>query len=213
MFYDNLRIEMIDNQLKSRGITNEYVIKAFRRVKRELFVPENLKNMAYNDSPLPIGYKQTISQPYIVAVMTQLLNPEKDNIVLEVGTGSGYQAAILSYLVKRIYTMERIRELRIEAQNNIKKHNIKNVFFIHGDGTIGASQYEPFDRIIVTAASPEVPQILVDQLSDNGIMIIPVGNINHQFLKKVEKKDGKITITDYDGCRFVPLIGKNGFSS
>ena len=211
MYYDKLRIEMIDNQLKARNITNEYVLESFKKVKRELFVPENLKNMAYNDSPLPIGFNQTISQPYIVAIMTQLLNPEKGNIALEVGTGSGYQAAILSYLVKRIYSMERIRELRIEAQNNIRKHNIKNVFFIQGDGTIGASQYEPFDRIIVTAASPKVPQILVDQLSDNGIMIIPVGNINHQFLKKVEKKDGKITITDYDACRFVPLIGKNGF--
>ncbi len=211
MYYDKLRTEMVNDQLKTRGITNEYVIESFEKVKRELFVPENLKNMAYNDSPLPIGFKQTISQPYIVAIMTQLLNPEKENIVLEVGTGSGYQAAILSYLVKRIYSMERIRELRIEAQNNIKKHNIKNVFFIQGDGTIGASQYEPFDRIIVTAASPKVPQILVDQLSDNGIMIIPVGNINLQFLKKVEKKDGEIIITDYDACRFVPLIGKNGF--
>lgn len=211
MYYDKLRAEMVNNQLKTRGITNEYVLESFEKVKRELFVPENLKNMAYHDSPLPIGFKQTISQPYIVAIMTQLLDVKKDNIVLEIGTGSGYQAAILSYLVKRIYTMERIRELRIEAQNNIRKHNIKNVFFIQGDGTIGASQYEPFDRIIVTAASPKVPQILVDQLSDNGIMIIPVGNINYQTLQKVEKMNGKITITEYDACRFVPLIGKNGF--
>lgn len=202
---------MVHNQLKIRGICNEDVLNAMLNTKRELFVPENFKNMAYADTPLPIGYSQTISQPYIVARMTQLLNPNKDCTVLEIGTGSGYQAAVLSHIVKRVYTMERIGELRKTASQNIKKHKISNIIIIQGDGTIGLSQYAPFDRIIVTAASPGVPQLLIDQLSNNGIMIIPVGSMSTQVLRRITVHDNEIEQEDFDPCRFVPLIGRNGF--
>lgn len=202
---------MVNNQIKIRGITDKNVLEAMSKTKRELFVPENLKNMAYSDTPLPIGYSQTISQPYIVAKMTQLLELKRDNTVLEIGTGSGYQAAVLSHLVKRVYTMERIGELRRTAAENIKKHGIKNVIIIQGDGTIGLSQFAPFDRIIVTAASPSVPQLLIDQLSNNGIMIIPVGSMGSQVLMRITVNEGNILQEDYDPCRFVPLIGRNGF--
>lgn len=202
---------MVHNQLKIRGICNEDVINAMLNTRRELFVPENLKNMAYADTPLPIGHSQTISQPYIVARMTQLLNPEKDCTVLEIGTGSGYQAAVLSHIVKRVYTMERIGELRKRASQNIRKHNISNIIIIQGDGTIGLSQYAPFDRIIVTAASPGVPQLLIDQLSNNGIMIIPVGSMSTQVLRRITMHDNEMKQEDFDPCRFVPLIGRNGF--
>ncbi len=211
MFFDTMREDMIKNQLIARGINDERILSAFRKVKREQFVSDNLKNMSYNDSALPISFGQTISQPYIVAKMTQLLNPGPDDTVLEIGTGSGYQAAILSHLVKRLYTMERIKELRKSAELNIKKSNIKNVFFIQGDGTIGLSQFAPFDRIIVTAASPGVPKVLIDQLNINGIMIIPVGNLNTQVLKRIEKTEQEINEQEFDPCRFVPLIGRNGF--
>lgn len=210
-YYAKQREEMVENQLKRRGITDERVLKAFEEVRRELFVPENLKSMAYRDQPLPIGYSQTISQPYIVAKMTKMLEVEKNSKILEIGTGSGYQAAILSKLGSRVYTMERIGELRRNAKENLNKHKIKNVQVVQGDGTIGLSQYEPFDRIIVTAASPAVPDILIDQLANNGIMVIPVGSITSQYLLKLMKKDGEIIQEEYDACRFVPLMGRFGF--
>ena len=211
MYYSKQREEMVENQLKRRGIRDERVLKAFEEVKRELFVPENLKSMAYRDQPLPIGYSQTISQPYIVAKMTEMLEIKEDCKILEIGTGSGYQAAILSKLGSRDYTMERIGELRKKAKTNLNKHSIKNVQVVQGDGTIGLSQYEPFDRIIVTAASPAVPDILIDQLANNGIMVIPVGSITSQYLLKLVKKDGEIIQQEYDACRFVPLVGRFGF--
>ncbi len=211
MRFEILREEMVKEQLIRRGIKDENVLNAMKNVKRELFVPDTLKNSAYSDNPLPIGNGQTISQPYIVAKMTELLECEKEHTVFEIGTGSGYQTAVLSFIVKRVYSMERIRELKLKASETLKKHNIKNILLFAGDGTIGLSQYAPFDRIIVTAASPDIPKILIDQLKNNGIIIIPVGNINYQYLVKIKKINNEIYKETFDPCRFVPLIGKNGF--
>jgi len=212
MKFEKLRQKMVEEQLIPRGINDQNVLNAFRNVKRDLFVPNELKNLAYDDRPLPIGNGQTISQPYIVAKMTQLLECNKEDVVLEIGGGSGYQSAILSYLVKKVFSMERIKSLRINAEKNIKMHNIKNVFFINGDGSIGLSQYSPFNKIIITAASPQVPQILIEQLADNGILLIPLGGINSQRLVKIKKIDNIINKETFDACRFVPLLGKNGFN-
>lgn len=211
MSFEEMRDKMISQQIEARGVNDSSVIEAMRSVRRELYVSKEVANIAYSDTPLPIGYGQTISQPYIVARMTELLQVRKDCRVLEIGTGSGYQAAVLSRLASKVFSMERIRELKVQAQSNIDKEGIKNVFIITGDGTIGMSQYAPFDRIIVTAASPEIPKILLEQLANNGIMIIPLGSISLQTLVRVTKKDDKFFKEEFDGCTFVPLIGKYGF--
>jgi len=211
MSFEELRERMIKEQIVLRGVTDAKVLEAMRKVKRELYVSKEVANIAYSDTPLPIGSGQTISQPYIVARMTELLRVEKTNRVLEIGTGSGYQAAVLSHLAGKVFSMERIRELRLQAQVNVEREGIKNVFIITGDGTIGLSQYAPFDRIIITAASPEIPKILLEELANNGIMIIPLGSISFQTLVRVTKKDDKFFKEEFDSCTFVPLIGKYGF--
>jgi len=212
MSFSKLRRKMVDEQIKRRGVNDERVMNVMSEIPREFFVPDSLKTLSYDDSPVPIGGGQTISQPYIVAKMTELLDVQKNHIVLEIGTGSGYQAAILAKLSLRVFSIERITELRKSAETTLKKLKIENAFIINGDGTIGLSQYAPFDRIIVTAAGPNIPKNLLDQLKDNGIIVMPVGNTQQQVLIKAVKKDGKFEIEEHDWCRFVPLIGKYGFS-
>lgn len=211
MSFEDLRKKMVENQLKKRGIKDEELLKVMEEIPRELFLPKELTNLAYDDSPVPIGYGQTISQPYIVAKMTELLNVKKNDKILEIGTGSGYQTAILSKLGKVVFSIERINELRKFAELNLKKLEINNVFLITGDGTIGLSNYAPFDKIMVTAASPQIPKNFIDQLADKGIMILPLGDISLQVLTKVTKIGDQIKIEKYDYCRFVPLLGKYGF--
>ena len=173
LFYQLLRQAMIENQIIDRGVSDERVIKAMNDVPRHLFVKESLRDLAYADGPLPIGYNQTISQPYIVAYMTEILQPDTHHIVLEVGTGSGYQAAILSKLVNHVYSIEIIPELGKEAANRLDKLGYDNVTVKIGDGYNGWEEHSPFDRIIVTAAPEQIPKKLVDQLKSGGLMVLP----------------------------------------
>lgn len=203
--YSELRNSMVDNQIIARGIEDVKVIKAMRKVPRHEFVDKDFKKYAYEDSPLPIGMGQTISQPYIVALMTEGLEITGSERVLEIGTGSGYQAALLSEIVDEVYTVEIITFLH--QQSNIVLSNYSNVKTSNHNGYYGWEQYAPFDRIIVTAAPDHIPQPLIEQLTDGGIMVIPVGPPGwNQTLWKVEKKDGMVIttkITDY--VAFVPL--------
>jgi len=195
--------------LKSKNIED-----ALRKYKREFFVPENMKHLAYGDFPLSIGFNQTISQPSTVVVMTEALDIKKDQKILEIGTGSGWQAAILSYLVGEegfVYTIEIIKELAEFAKSNIKKLKIKNVEVIKGDGSLGLREKAPFDRIIVTAACPDIPKPFLEQLKENGIIVIPVGNLYLQEMYVVKKLKNNIEKKSIGSFMFVPLIGKYGF--
>lgn len=201
-------VTMVEEQLVSRGITDLRVLTAMAAVKRERFVPVELRGSAYDDSPLPIGYGQTISQPYIVALMTQLLQTEPDQIVLEIGTGSGYQAAVLSLLVKHVYSVEIVEELADRARRVLESEDYRNVTVYHGDGSRGLPEHAPYDRIIVTAAAPRIPQALEKQLKDGGIMVIPVGPpFGVQVLRQVTKRGSKLEWIDCDYVRFVPFTG------
>ncbi len=213
MDFDVLRERMVSEQLIPRGIHDKRVLDAFRKVPRHKFVEEKFIPAAYADHPLPIGENQTISQPYIVALMTELLNLEGGEKVLEVGAGSGYQAAILAGLAKEVYSVERIPGLVKLAENNLKDAGAPNVKIKQGDGTLGLKESGPYDAIIVTAGAPGIPSELVDQLKDGGRLVIPVGGNFSQMLTLIEKKGGKIIKTDVCGCMFVPLIGKDGWSA
>ncbi len=208
LFYQLLRQAMIENQIIDRGVSDERVIKAMNDVPRHLFVKESLRDLAYADGPLPIGYNQTISQPYIVAYMTEILQPDTHHIVLEVGTGSGYQAAILSKLVNHVYSIEIIPELGKEAANRLDKLGYDNVTVKIGDGYNGWEEHSPFDRIIVTAAPEQIPKKLVDQLKSGGLMVLPVGKTSFGQDMRVVKKDktGQVTIQETIPVRFVPMI-------
>ena len=208
LFYQLLRHAMIENQIIDRGVSDERVIKAMNDVPRHLFVKESLRDLAYADGPLPIGYNQTISQPYIVAYMTEILQPDTHHIVLEVGTGSGYQAAILSKLVNHVYSIEIIPELGKEAANRLDKLGYDNVTVKIGDGYNGWEEHSPFDRIIVTAAPEQIPKKLVDQLKSGGLMVLPVGKTSFGQDMRVVKKDktGQVTIQETIPVRFVPMI-------
>jgi len=199
---------MIENQIIDRGVSDERVIKAMNDVPRHLFVKESLRDLAYADGPLPIGYNQTISQPYIVAYMTEILQPDTHHIVLEVGTGSGYQAAILSKLVNHVYSIEIIPELGKEAANRLDKLGYDNVTVKIGDGYNGWEEHSPFDRIIVTAAPEQIPKKLVDQLKSGGLMVLPVGKTSFGQDMRVVKKDrtGQVTTQETIPVRFVPMI-------
>jgi len=204
--------KMIETQLVKRGITDERVLNAIRKTPRHLFVPEDSKHLAYEDHPLSIGYNQTISQPYIVALMTQLLDPKDTDKVLEIGTGSGWQAGILSFLCKEVYTVERIPELADFAKNNLEKLNIRNVHIFVKDGTKGLEEFSPYDKIIVTCAAPQIPKILIEQLKLKGKMVIPVGSFYSQELMLVRKiASEKVEKEVVCGCVFVPMIGEYGF--
>ena len=213
MDYKKAREEMVRLQIEARGITDRRILDAMCKIPREKFVEEKFYTSAYADYPLPISDGQTISQPYIVALMTQCLNLKGNEKVLEIGTGSGYQAAILAELARKVYSVERFETLVERAKKVIEELGYKNVNIFVGDGTVGLKDFSPYDRIIVTAAAPEVPSTLVEQLQENGILVAPVGSLYSQDLKVVEKKSGKLYTRSEGGCVFVPLIGKYGWKS
>ena len=205
--YTELRKDMVNNQIISRGIRNPLTLKAMQRVPRHLFVPPSYKNRAYDDSPLPIGYDQTISQPFIVAYMTELSKPAKWKKVLEIGTGSGYQAAVLAEIVDKVYTIEIIPQLAKEAAARLSSLGYKNIVTKTGDGYLGWKEYAPFDIIMVTAADDHIPQPLLDQLAENGRLIMPVGSPSSaQQIVLAVKKNGKIEKSKLAMVRFVPLL-------
>lgn len=209
--YERQREEMVRVQIEARGIRSPRVLSAFRRVPRHLFVSEALRDQAYGDYPLPIGEQQTISQPYIVAEMTQALELSEDDRVLEIGTGSGYQAAILAQMVYRVYTIERKRALFSQARSLFDKLHYHNIVMKYGDGTKGWSEESPFDGIVVTAGAPKVPRILIDQLADGGRLVVPVGNQHSQELVQIIRDGQNTRQTGLGGCRFVKLVGEHGW--
>ncbi|NIM20016.1 MAG: protein-L-isoaspartate(D-aspartate) O-methyltransferase [Candidatus Latescibacteria bacterium] len=201
------RMRMVDAQIRSRGISDDRVLKAMEDVPRHLFVPQDQVPAAYEDHPLPIGFGQTISQPYIVALMTECLQLEPDDRVLEIGTGSGYQAAILSKIVEKTYTIEIVEPLGRSAEKRLKELGYSNIEVRIGDGYKGWPEEAPFDAIIVTAAPETIPQPLIDQLADGGRMVIPVGSY-FQELVLVTKKDGKVKKHSVASVRFVPMVSE-----
>ena len=204
--YKSEREEMVKTQIEARGIKNPLVLQAMRSVHRHRLVPQNQRANAYQDRPLPIGDGQTISQPYIVAYMTDLLDPRKGMKVLEIGTGSGYQAAVLAEIVDEVYTIEIVEKLGRRAQNDLKKMGYDNIHVRIGDGYAGWQEHAPYDAILVTAAAPKIPQPLIDQLKEGGRMIIPVGPVGQlQELVQVEKVDGKARTKSLLPVRFVPF--------
>ena len=198
---------MVANQVEHRGIKNTRVLESMKKVPRHLFVPEKLRYAAYEDYPLPIGYKQTISQPYIVALMTESIQPEPNDRILEIGTGSGYQAAVLSEIVKEVYTIEIVEPLAESAKLKLKKLGYSNVQVRYGDGFYGWPEVEKFDAIIITASPPKVPEPLINQLKDGGKIIVPLEEGLWQELTLFSKKNGKLERHDIIPVRFVPMTG------
>jgi len=211
MKFDRLRNDMVEKQIEARGVSDPNVLAAMRKVPRHLFVSEALMDQAYSDFPLPIGEQQTISQPYIVAEMTQALQLTKDDRVLEIGTGSGYQAAILAQIAFRVYTIERIHSLYVKARKLFDQLGYHNIVTRYSDGTSGWRDESPFDAIIVTAGAPEIPAVLVNQLAVGGRMVIPVGNQYSQDLIRLVRDERGIHQVNLGGCRFVKLIGEHGW--
>jgi len=204
---------MVDHQLVSRGIKSSRVLDAMRKVPRHVFVEESLQDGAYDDCPIPIGEGQTISQPYMVALMTELLDVNDESTVLEIGTGSGYQAAILAELAKQVYTIERIPKLAEKARIILDQLNYDNIQTRIGDGTLGWSEHAPYEGIIVTAGAPSIPEVLIEQLAGNGKLAIPVGDRFSQVLQIITKQNNRVDTTTSCHCVFVKLIGKNGWSN
>ena len=205
---------MVETQLIPRGIKDKRVINAMLTIPRHLFVPEEaLWSQAYSDFPLPIGEKQTISQPYIVALMTEAIELKGAERILEIGTGSGYQTAILSMLAEKVYSIERISSLAARARKVLDSINCSNVVIKIGDGTLGWPEESPYDAILTTAAAPEIPKCYIDQLKIGGRLIIPVGDVYSQVLVKVIKTKDGIIKQDMGGCRFVKLIGRYGWKA
>ena len=209
---EEMRKDMVDTQIAARGITDKRVLAAFGKVPRHKFVPEDFQDAAYSDHPLPIGNGQTISQPYMVALMTEKLALKDGERVLEIGTGSGYQLAILAELAKEVYSIERFENLAEAARAKMEALGYRNVVIRSGDGTLGWEEYAPYDGIVVTAAAPDIPQSLVRQLKQGGKLVIPVGGAFGQILMVVTKEEGSIKTEEICGCVFVPLIGKEGWS-
>jgi protein-L-isoaspartate(D-aspartate) O-methyltransferase len=204
------RHQMVETQIKARGVTDERVLAAMEKVPRHLFVPQQYIDEAYADHPLPIGYGQTISQPYIVAYMTELLNLKPGDKVLEIGTGSGYQAAILAEITDKVYTVEIIPELARSAEERLKRLGYENVKVLNADGYYGWEEYAPYDAIIVTCAPDHIPQPLVQQLKDGGRMVIPVGSPGgYQTLTLVEKVGGEVKTYSMLWVLFVPMLGEH----
>ena len=204
---------MIQRQVVDRGITDDRVLAALRSVPRERFFDETSRAEAFADRAAPIGYGQTISQPYIVALMTERLEVAPDHTVLEIGTGSGYHTAVLARLARQVFTVERVKPLLDEAWERLMDLGIRNVQYRYGDGTLGWPEKGPFDRIIIAAGAPEVPrELLLNQLKDGGIAVFPVGPEDHQMLVAIHRRGEKLESTDITPCRFVKLIGKGGWS-
>ena len=198
---------MVETQIRARGVTDDRVLEALRAVPRHLFVPEPLRARAYDDTPLPIGHDQTISQPYIVGYMTEVLDLRPADRVLEIGAGSGYQAAVLGQIVREVFTIEIVAPLAERARDTLAGLGYTNVHVRHGNGYLGWPEAAPFDRIIVTAAPDEVPQALVDQLAVGGLMAVPVGR-GEQTMTIVRKTDRGVVTTETLAVRFVPMVGK-----
>ena len=207
---ENLRKDMVENQLRQRGITDNRVLDAMGTIPRHLFVNEDLQNEAYMDGPLPIGFGQTISQPYIVAYMTEILKLEQQHSVLEVGTGCGYQAAVLSSLAQKVVSLERIKELAVSSRKQLQELGFANVDVINANGWNGYQKGAPYDRIIVTAGAKKVPEALIDQLANSGIMVIPVGKIMFSQTLRIISKDnnGNVIKKKSLPVRFVRLVNK-----
>lgn len=207
--YEKARLKMVSDQIAGRGISDISTLRAMRKVPRHLFVPDNIKRNAYDDNPLPIGYNQTISQPFIVAWMTELSQPNKKKKALEIGTGSGYQAAVLAETVNMVYTIEIVTELARSSKSLLQKLGYTNIVAKEGDGYIGWEEFAPFDIIVVTAACDHIPQPLIDQLADNGRLIMPLGDPGDiQELILITRKKDRIDRQTISLVRFVPLIRK-----
>lgn len=205
---------MVENQLRTRGITDPRVLAAMLEVPREEFVPLGERFVAYEDGPLPIGRGQTISQPFTVAFMAQALQLQGQEKVLEIGTGSGYGAAVLSRLAREVYTVERIESLAQQAQQHLSRLDYNNVQVFIADGSLGLPNEAPFDAIVVTAGAKNLPQAYVEQLNEGGRIVIPIGDLpNTQTMMRVTKTDGQLTAENLGAFAFVPLIGENGWSS
>jgi protein-L-isoaspartate(D-aspartate) O-methyltransferase len=202
---------MVERQIEARGIHTPLVLAAMREVPRHLFIPPPYDRSAYEDCPLPIGNGQTISQPYIVALMTELLDPKPDDRVLEIGAGTGYQAAVLARIVREVTTIERLATVAALARKNIAGLGIRNVEVVEGDGTLGYPPGAPYDGIIVTAATPEIPRPLADQLAESGRLVAPVGGREIQELIRLIRHGSSIERSHFGGVRFVPLIGQHGW--
>ena len=208
--FKTLRKLMVENQIKARGVSDTRVLAALQKVERHRFVPESYRDQAYDDHPLPIGEGQTISQPYIVGLMTSLVNPDSSKTVLEIGTGSGYQAAVLAEICKFVYTIEVIPSLGKTADHLLNNLGYTNIKVKIGDGYKGWKEFAPFDAIVVTCAPSHVPDPLKDQLNEGGKMVIPVGERFIQYLKVLTKKQGKIVEDSIIPVRFVPMINEKG---
>ncbi|PIP36765.1 MAG: protein-L-isoaspartate O-methyltransferase [Desulfobacterales bacterium CG07_land_8_20_14_0_80_52_14] len=208
---ERLREEMVKKQIEARGVSDPVVLSAMRKVPRHLFVSEALRDQAYGDFPLPIGFDQTISQPYIVAEMTEALQLDEEDRVLEIGTGSGYQAAVCAEVAYRVYTIERIHALYLRARRLFDDLHYHNIVSRYSDGSSGWKEESPFDAIIVTAGAPEIPNTLVNQLAMGGRLVIPVGDRFSQELVKLVRDENGIRTTRLGGCRFVKLLGEYGW--
>jgi protein-L-isoaspartate(D-aspartate) O-methyltransferase len=209
--WEEARRSMVELQIASRGVRDDRVLSAMRSVPRHLFVPPTYRDASYNDCPLPIGRGQTISQPYIVAVMTELLQIRPGDRVLEIGGGSGYQAAILGTLARDVISIERIPDVAEMAKENLSGAGITNVTIVIGDGTLGYPAKAPYDAILITAAAPDVPPPLIGQLAEGGRLVAPVGSRDLQELVRCTKKEGKVTREYFGGVVFVPLLGEYGW--
>ena len=209
MNYSKLRSEMVKEQVERRGVLDRRVLKAMQEVPRHLFVPEDARPEAYDDHPLPIGQGQTISQPYIVALMSELLELKGNEKALEIGTGSGYQAAILSRLAKKVISLERIKEIAERARKLLAKNHYNNISVVHADGTKGYAKEAPYDAIIVTAAAGSVPKALLSQLAEGGRLVAPIGGSYSQELLRIRKVNGEFKEEHHGGVVFVPLIGND----
>jgi protein-L-isoaspartate(D-aspartate) O-methyltransferase len=206
--------QMIQQQIIDKGIRDERVVAAMRAVPRERFFPEKLRRDAYADSAAPIGLGQSISQPYIVALMSQRLNLQPESRVLEIGTGSGYQTAILARLAGEVYTTERLKPLLDQAFERLMSMGVRNVHYRYGDGTLGWPEAAPFDRILIAAGAPRLPRdLLLSQLSDGGIAVLPVGEMDDQMLIEVQRQGTELKTTNICPCRFVKLIGREGWEA
>jgi protein-L-isoaspartate(D-aspartate) O-methyltransferase len=207
------RARMVEDQLLGRDITDRRVLEAMGSVPRHAFVPSDMTHLAYADAPLPIGFRQTISQPYIVALMTQLCHLRGGETVLEVGTGSGYQAAILARLARQVYTLERIPELVQGAKEVVKRLGIQNVEIVECDGSLGLPEHAPYQAIVVSAAAPRLPQPLKEQLADGGCLVLPVGGREGQTLERWRRKGDDFSRERITGVAFVPLLGDHGWQT